>query len=476
MWNNPQLYRQFKNHNITNDSFTSEMWYHYFKLGEAMVSNGVRTFDEETVTSFLDSRKEVNKNSVNKYVEYGGYDTVGFVRELCSNEKQNEAYHLSEMQKYEALRKFYTNGLINDKDKKLVEILCSMTLKQMQSYFNHKVKDAFQNVNHGQVEVTDLIDDDIYDTIDDMDKGTAMGIPFVDSPRLNKVTKGWQKGNLSMVVMPSGVGKSTFVRSIFIMTLINQNEKGIVFVNEEGRKQWQISVLGVVANTILNKKLNRDKIFEGNYDEYTKATLKKAADWLIANKPDMLKLIVLKKFRFEDVINYAEYYKALGANYMILDTFKQDGSHTDMARWEALSNNAQELYDTVKEENLNMGCIATLQLKIGKVFRFLDHESVGKSKEVVEVAGVTMLGRLLFGDEYHGKKNDIKPFNFVKKNGKWEKESYILDENKEYIIFYFGKSRYGSTQHQIIYCVDYAYNTLTEVAWAHHRPEAPKGF
>lgn len=476
MWNNPQLYRQFKNHNITKDTFTTDMWYHYFKLGESMYANGVRSFDEETVASFLDSRKDVSKASIDKYNKFGGYDTVGFVRELCNNEKQNEIYHLSEIQKYEALRKFYNNGLLNAENKTLVNMLSSMTLKQMQTYFSHRVKDAFQNVNHGQVEVTDLIDDDIYETIEEMDKGTAMGIPFVDSPRLNKVTKGWQKGNLSMVVMPSGVGKSTFVRSIFIMTLINQNEKGIVFVNEEGRRQWQISVLGVVANTVLKKKLNRDKIFEGHYDDYTKETLKEAADWLLANRPDMLKLIVLKKYRFEDVVNYTEYYKALGANFVILDTFKQDGSHTDMARWEALSQNSQELYDLIKEENLNMGCIATLQLKIGKVFRFLDHESVGKSKEVVEVAGVTMLGRLLFGDEYHGKKNDIKPFNFIKKNGKWVKEPYILDESKEYIIFYFGKSRYGSTQHQIIYCVDYAYNTLTEVAWAHHRPEAPKGF
>lgn len=476
MWGNPQLYRQFKNHNITKETFTNDRWYFYYKIGEAMYNNGVRSFDEETVASFLDSRKETRKSWNDKYIEYGEYGTIGFVKDLCNNEKNNEMYHLSEIQKYEALRKFYNNGLINTENELLVKTLCDMTLKQIQTYFNHKFKDAFQNVNHGQVEVSDLIDDDIYNTIDEMDEGTAMGIPFLDCPRLNKVTKGWQKGNLSMVVLPSGVGKSTFVRSIFIMTLINQNEKGIVFVNEEGKKQWRISVLGVVANTILKKKLNRDKIFEGHYDEYTKSTLREAADWLIANRPDMLKLIVLKKYRFEDVVNYTEYYKALGANFVILDTFKQDGSKTDMARWEALSSNAQELYDLVKEENLNMGCIATLQLKIGKVFRFLDHESVGKSKEVVEVAGVTMLGRLLFGDEYSGKKNDIKPFNFVKKNGKWVKDDYILDDEKEYIIFYFGKSRYGSTQHQIIYAVDYAYNTLTEVAYAHHRPEAPKGF
>lgn len=193
----------------------------------------------------------------------------------------------------------------------------------------------------------------------------------------------------------------------------------------------------------------------------------------MANRPDMLKLIVLKSFRFEDILSYAEYYKSLGADYMIIDTFKADGSETDMARWEVFSRNSQDLYDLVKEENLNMGCIATLQLKIGKVYRFLDHDSVGKSKEVVEVAGVTMLGRLLFADEYHGERNDIKPFNFVKENGIWIKDPYVLDPDKEYIIFYFGKSRFGSIQKQIIFEVDYAYNILKEVAWAQHRPDSP---
>ncbi|MCA1021501.1 DnaB-like helicase C-terminal domain-containing protein [Halobacillus litoralis] len=475
MWNSPQLYRTFKNHNIVKETFTNDQWWYWFKLGEVMYANGVRSFDEETVVAFLDTRKETRKSWSDKYQKYGGYDTVGLLRDLCKREKSNEEYHLSEIQKYEALRSFYNNGLINSRNKGLVKKLTDMNLKQIQTYFNHQFKDAFRNVNHGQVEVADLIDDDIYEDIEEMDKGTAMGVPFVDCPRLNKVMKGWQKGNLSYVILPSGVGKSTMVRTIFIMTLIRQNEKGIVFVNEEGKRQWRISVLAVVANTVLKKKLNRDKIFEGHYDDYTKSTLKEAADWLLANRPDMLKLIVLKKYRFEDVVNYTEYYKALGANYLILDTFKQDGSKTDMARWEAISNNSQELYDLVKEENLNMGCIATLQLKIGKVNRFLDHDCVGKSKEVVEVAGVTMLGRLLFKDEYHGKKNDLKPFNFVKKSGKWVKEKYVLDVNKDYIIFYFGKSRYGSTQHQIIYQVDYAYNTLTEVAYAHDRPEAPKG-
>lgn len=474
MWSNPQLYRQFNNHNITKDTFTNDRWRWYYRLGYLMYQNGIRSFDEETVYTFLDSKKYTNW--LEKFNEYGGYDTISFLMDLCTEEKKNEEYHLSEIQKYEALRNFYKKGLINGENKDLIKKLTSMTLKQIQSYFSYQVKDSFKNVNHGQVEVIDLVDESIYEEIEEMDKGLAMGMPFNGCPRLNKITKGWQKGTLMYIGMESGVGKSTFVRSILVPTLIHHNAKGIIFVNEEGRTQWRISILAVVANSILKKKLNRDKIFEGNYDDYTKKTLKEAADWLMENRPDMLKLIVLKKYRFEDVMNYAEYYRALGADYIVLDTFKQDGSPTDMARWEVLSNHSAELYDLIKEEHLNMGCIATLQLKIGNVGRFLNHDTIGKSKEIVEVAGITMLGRLLYADEYTGEKNDVRAFNLVKNKftGQWDTEDYILDKKKDYVIFFFGKARTGSTRRQIIYEIDYAYNVLREVAYAQIKPEAPK--
>src|SRR5690606_7134396 len=125
---------------------------------------------EETVISFLDSRKDTRKTWIKKFEEYGGYDTVGLVRELCTQEKQNEEYHLSEVQKYEALRSLYSQGLIDRSNEELLKKLCDMTLKQLQSYFNYQYKNSFKNVNHGQVEIVDLIDEDIYEDIKELDK------------------------------------------------------------------------------------------------------------------------------------------------------------------------------------------------------------------------------------------------------------------------------------------------------------------
>jgi replicative DNA helicase len=472
MWSNPQLYRKFKNHNITDKTFTDKKWYFYYRLGELMFENGIRTFDDVTVHTFIESRITDRKKLMDRYVKYGEFDTVDYLMSVCTDDKNNEEYHLYEILKYEALRKFLELGLIDKDNKELIKKLKLMNLKQTQMYFNHQIKNAFRNVNSGQVEIVDVVDEEIYDEIEEMDKGIAMGIPIFHAPRLTKTIKGWKRGKLIYIIMPSGVGKSTMIRSVFLMTLLTQNQKALIFVNEEGKTTWRMSLLAVVATYILKKRISRDKIFEGKYDDYTKKVLREAADWLIRNRPDMLKLVVLKKYRFEDVLNYAEYYKALGMQYMILDTFKSDGTQTDMARWQVFSDNSQDLYDLVKEENLNIGTIATLQLKIGKVYRFLDHECVGKSKEVVEVADATMLGRLLFADEYEGGKNAIFAFNYEKEDGKWVKKKYTLDPEKQYIIFFFGKNRMGSASKQIIYEINYDFNELIEVAYAEMKPES----
>lgn len=477
MWSNPQLYRQFRSHNIEETTFAEKRSHWFYWLGELMWNNGVRTYSKEAVYSFLDSRKESEPELMSKYNAYGGYETVGYLKKWCTEENKNEEYHLSEVQKYEALRNFVKEGLIN-RDEKLINKLTKMTLKQVQTYFNHKYKAAFKNINAGELEVVDLIDKTIYDDIEEMDKGMAMGIRFFHAPRLTKLLKGWQMGKLIYLIMPSGVGKSTMTRAIYIMTLIENNEKALVYVNEESKLSWRMSLLSVVATYILKKRVSRDKISEGSYDDYVKKTLIEAADWLMENRPDYLKLVILKKYRFNDIINTLEYHKAHGVSRIILDTFKPDGGETDMARWEVFGKNSQELYDIIKPENLNIGTLATLQLKIGKVNRYLDHDCVGKSKEVVEVADATMLGRLLFKDEYDGKKAEIFAFNYKKDEltNEWYKHKYILEEDKDYLIFYFGKNRMSSASKQLIYEINYDFNELIEVAYAEEKPDAPKGY
>jgi len=167
----------------------------------------------------------------------------------------------------------------------------------------------------------------------------------------------------------------------------------------------------------------------------------------------------------QDIHNRVELYRPKGYSKLIIDTFKPDRSQSDMARWEAFSNSAQELHDLIKEDNYNVGTLATVQLKLGKETRFLDLDSIGKSMEIVEVASVVMMGRLMFDDEFEGR-FALNAYNYKKDEftGEWYREEYKLNKDKQYLIIFLAKNRFGSEEEQIIYEVNYEINSFKEVA------------
>lgn len=466
LWNSPSLYGKYKTHKITKETFTEATWYYYYYIGKEMFDNGIRSFDDVTTYSFLTSRpQETGRKSYFEYYnEYGGYGTIEEVKAECDEDKGNDEYHFSEVQKYESLRNLQKQGLIDTSNEKLVTTLANMNLKQMQSFFQFKHKESFSHVNSGEVIEYNLIDN-LDETIDQLEAGEDAGIPLYDSPRLNKKINGQKLGNLIYLVLPSGVGKSSLITEKGVLGLIEKNEKGIVFANEEGVKRWRTRLLVTVAARILNKPIPRDTVNRGGFSKQIKDTLKEAAVWLQEHRPDFIKFIQLKKYRIEDVINRIELYRPLGYKHIYFDTFKPDMSQ-NIDRWLAFSNSAQELYDCIKEESNNCSTIATVQLKIGKEFRYLDLDCIGKSPEIVEVAAVVLAGRLVFADEYEGQKNALNAYNWEKDSGfgGWHKKPYRLDPEKKYLILFLPKNREGSEDEQIIFEVNYDFNTWKEVA------------
>lgn len=431
-----------------------------------MFDNGIRIFDDITTYSFITSRpNETGKKSYfDYYNDYGGFNTIEEVVSECDSDKGNDEYHFSEVQKYESLRNLQKQGLIDTSNQKLVSTLANMNLKQMQSFFQFKHKESFSHVNSGEVIEYNLIDN-LDETIEQLKAGEDAGVPLFDSPRLNKKINGQKLGNLMYIVLPSGVGKSSLLTEKGVLGLIDNNEKGIVFANEEGVKRWRTRLLVTVAARILHKPIPRDVVNRGGFNSDIENTLNEAADWLKEHRPDFIKFIQLKKYRIEDVINRIELYRPLGYKHIYFDTFKPDLSQ-NIDRWLAFSNSAQDLYDCIKEESNNCATIATVQLKIGKEFRYLDLDCIGKSPEIVEVAAVVMAGRLVFADEYPGEKNALKPYNWAKDEGfgKWDPKPYELDPKKKYLILFLPKNREGSEDEQIIFEVNYDFNTWKEVA------------
>jgi len=466
LWNNPNLYQKYKTHKITKETFTENVWYFYFTLGFEMYNNGIRDFDDKTVYTYIVSQpKEVGKKSyIDSYNLFGGYDTISELMDACKTDSQNDEYHFSEIQKYESFRKLQDEALINVNDKDLINKLCKVTLKQAQLYIQVKAKEAFAQVNSGDVIEHDLVDN-LKETIEELNLGESMGIPLHDAPRLNRKIKGWKNGSLYYLILSSGVGKSSIAMEKFILSLFENKEKAILAINEESVKKWRQLLLSTISTKILKKPINREKMYEGNFTPETFKKLEDASSWARENGQGLIKTLELKKFRMQDIHNRVELYRPKGYSKLIIDTFKPDRSQSDMARWEAFSNSAQELHDLIKEDNYNVGTLATVQLKLGKETRFLDLDSTGKSMEINEVAAVVMMGRLMFADEYEGK-YALKPYNYKKDEftGEWYPKDYKLDPQKLYLVLFLAKNRFGSEEEQILFEVNYEINSFKEVA------------
>lgn len=474
LWSNPNLYQKYKSHKIVKATFTKGVWFFYFYIGQEMFNSGVREFDDKTVYSFLTSKpKEKGKKSwFDRYNEFNGFNTISELMEECKKDSSNDDYHFSEIQKYETLRLFEKEKLIDPQSKSLIKKLCDMTLIQVKMYMQHKFNSLFSHVNHGEVVEYDLFDEKLIDeTIEEMDQGEVMGLPLHDASRLNKKIKGWKKGNLTYLVLATGVGKTSFSTDKFILGLIDQmletGEKGLMFCNEENVKKFIRLILATIASTILKTPINREKMTEGNFNDKTKEKLQNAKQWLIKNNPDMIKFFYLKKYRLEDIITRINMYRPLGYEYVFVDTFKPDVSSKETARWEAFSNNAQDLHDAIKEDTNNCATLATVQLKIGKEYRYLDSSVVGKSGEIQEVAAVVLAGRMVYEDEYPGGRKELQPYNYDKDefSGEWYKKPYQLDKNKQYMVLFFVKNREGESEEQIIYEANYGINSWREVAY-----------
>ena len=134
--------------------------------------------------------------------------------------------------------------------------------------------------------------DGIYDLIDELDAGIAVGLPYNNMDILNKETGGQLPGNITLIGGLSNMGKTTLTRSMLIPSTIKYGERLVIAVNEEGIRKWQRELLVWVANNIYKQDLQKFVVRDGKYSDETKDLLKKCADWIVEkSENNMLTLI-----------------------------------------------------------------------------------------------------------------------------------------------------------------------------------------
>lgn len=465
MYSNPKLYQKYKGRKITSETFTDNIWWFFFGVGQMMYESGIRNFDDKTMYSFIVERpQESGKPSfMDTYNRYGGFTKIRELVDECKDDDENSDFHIEEVQKYEILRWYQKAGLLDTANKVVVNMLCKMRLQQIKMYMQNRYKEPLMHISSGDIKISNLLDG-LEDTVEILSKGQSMGIDLRDAPRLNKAIKGWQLGCLSYLVLSSGIGKTSIMTEKYLLSVIENDEKTLLFANEEGKEKFQALLIATVSSRILKDPITREKITEGHYSDEEKRKISNAVKWLGEHKPDIIKIIEMERYRIEDVLDNIELYRPLGYKHILIDTFKPDTNRESRARWEKFSEHAQDVFDCIKPSVNNCAALATVQMKIGKEYRYLDLSTLGKSLEIVEVAGVILAGRLMYSDEYKGGKYELKPYNWKKSQftGKYEKDYFELDSEKQYLVLFIAKNRYGGTDQQIIYEINYDLNAWIE--------------
>ena len=193
---------------------------------------------------------------------------------ITLNESNFESY-VQELNKWNAVIQLCKKGFpVKDRLSDYVDMSAEDIYNELEVYINH----IFVNVDN-DIKSYDICDG-IDELIEELNEGLAVGLPYNNMPFVTKTTGGQCLGNITLIGGLSNVGKSTFVRTSIIPSIINAKEKIVIMVNEDGIKKWQRELLVWIVNNILEYDLQKYVVRDGKYSDEVKEKLHLAANWL----------------------------------------------------------------------------------------------------------------------------------------------------------------------------------------------------
>lgn len=437
---------------------SNNVWKVYWTIANDIIKKeNKKALDDMTVGFYLEKHQKLKE----KYDEYGGYETI---EKACSYVKPENLYgYISELRKWNALMKM-AKQTYSFKDN--LSSYCDMTSEDIYNEQEAIINHIFINADEETKSYS--IDEGIDELIDELDEGNAVGLPYYDMPILNKETGGQITGNITLIGGLSNMGKTTFARSSCIPSIIKNDEKLVIIINEEGRKKWQREYLVWVANNIYKFDLQKFVVRDGKYTDEVKEMLRKSANWIKENaNNNKITIIPFNKYRTEKAIKVIKKYASLGVKYFILDTFKADSGSRNDRVWLEMQQSMVDIYDNVKTDGgKDVHLIATFQLaKSSARQRFYSQDNIGQAKNIIDVASTCIMIRDVFDDEYTGEKNALKVYKLEGKNKK-SKIPVTLDHDKHYQLLFIVKNREGASNTiQIVIEHDMSRNLLKEVGF-----------
>lgn len=446
LYKKPELFNEC---DLTITDFDINCWRVYFETGRRIIKEGKKTLDDVTFGLYLEKHSKLQA-AIN---EYGGYTMITDAGKYVKEE--NFDGYVTEMRKWQAVLKLNQLGFpIYDK----LSFFADMSIDEVYDHYEALVNETFMHAsnNYSSHDITD----GLYDLIEKLDEGLAVGIPYKNMPILSEETNGLTMGSVSLIGGLSNVGKTAFLRNTIIHSIYEYDERMVIMINEDGFTDWQREMLVYVATNILEKPLKKKDVSKGNFEQQIKETLNEAAKWIIEHMNNhMLTLITFKSYKTDEVLKAIRKYSAMGVKYFAIDTFKMDADQVNDQSWLSMQQNMVRIHDLVKEENKNVHITITFQLaKASTRQRYYMQDNIGMAKSIIDPASCCLMLRKMFRDEYSGGKKELEVINPT------TKERVFIDPNKSYQILFIIKNRKGSAGiFQIVLEHNLSTNSIQEV-------------
>lgn len=398
-----------------------------------------------------------------------------------------------ELMKLFKLRKEYNQLPISNIQDKIVDIL------DYDLYDKMSVEEVESAIN--QVEVTEKFKQSILNInlTEFLEKGennltNGLEIPFTI---LNKVFKGFRKGETMAFAMPSNAGKSRFTVNLAAYTSLVHKKKVLIISNEMSEEKMRLTLITTIINNpniqklhgqevsitegeLLEFKFRPDKKIDVKVDEKgyviqeENETRKEFVKRLIEVSSDFKKVIKVTDWINKEVNNsiyfinitdhtndelkkvIMNYYYKEKIEYVFYDTLKTDTAN--IGNGEEIKKTATILSNLA--QNFGLFICSTLQLAENKTNPInLDINDLAVSRTVKEVLDTLCLIKQIPRDnyeEYHYSENEVDTkFYDIKKYD---------DPDERYYACVVDKNRAGAKP-KLLFNLNLAYNRWIELGY-----------
>lgn len=446
IYKNPDLLRENK---LELDDFSNNCWRVYFEIAKDMILNEKKlTLSLVDVGLYLEKHPKLSK----KYDEYGGYDTIE--RAGAYVDESNFESYVYDLHKWCSVNKLVQRGF---PCKHRLSEFCDMDIEDIYSEFEIYLNDIFSNIDHSVKSVNGF--EGMKELIDKLDKGKNVGIPFANCDVLNKETGGMVGSTIIGLGAASGIGKSTLSINYIFPSMIKYNLKALFIINEENQEKFQKEALCWYCTNVLKHPVPKHVLRDGNFDQETKETLYKAAEWFESQKEKRnITIIPMENYTAQKTKKILKKYTKLNVDVIVLDTLKESYDSRGDETWKSVMRDTTDYYEIIKSTKTCM--FITYQLTKNRS-RYLSHADIGISKGIIDVFSLNLLARRPMQDEYEGGKNELTCYKIQGKS----KIPFKLKKDTHYMIIFINKNRQGNSDIQIVSEADFSINKFGDLGY-----------